>query len=115
MDAITDNMVWQLENDFIDQPGKVYNITGEFYDQILVSRWSQDWLAGDQTWVIGITKGVPFKAQVQYGLVGRTVHILADLLKSNDTLRFGLIDYEVEENLKTTLIGQVQPRVVILK
>lgn len=47
MDAITDNMVWQLENDFIDQPGKVYNITGEFYDQILVSRWSQDWLAGE--------------------------------------------------------------------
>jgi len=48
-------------------------------------------------------------------LVGRTIHILADFLKSNDTIRFGLLDYTQDENLKTTLIGQVQPRIVILK
>jgi hypothetical protein len=61
MDAISDKMVWQLEGAFRNEPGKVYNVTGEFYDDHVVSRWSSDWLAGDKVWVIGVTKDIPFK------------------------------------------------------
>jgi hypothetical protein len=32
MDAISDKMVWNLQNDFTNLPGMVYNVTGEFYD-----------------------------------------------------------------------------------
>ncbi len=62
MDAISDKMVWNLQNDFTNLPGMVYNVTGEFYDQNIVSRWSSSWLTGDKTWIIGITKDVPFKS-----------------------------------------------------
>lgn len=37
---------------------EIHLITGKFYDEHLVSRWSSKWLANDTVWVIGITKQI---------------------------------------------------------
>lgn len=90
-------------------------ITPEYYDNHIVSRWSERWLADDIVWIIGITKNVPYKDDFIFGLIGRTMHILNEHYKSNPKIRFGLIDYTEDELLKMTLIGDLAPSIALLK
>jgi hypothetical protein len=42
-----------------DTPNSVQLINSDYYDYKIVSRWSSEWLAGNTTWVIGVTKDYP--------------------------------------------------------
>ena len=97
MEQYTDEDIWVLKNEFDNKPGVVYNVTGAFYDQHIVSRWTSELIQGDEIWLLGITKNIPFNTNYQYGLVGRTIHILADMYKNNNTMRFGIIDFTKDE------------------
>ena len=50
----------------------------------------------------------------QYSLVGKGVHILAELYKHNTTMRFGLVDIIAEEEIKESLIGNTAPKLVMI-
>ncbi len=114
MEQYTDEDIWVLKNDFDNKPGVVYNVTGKFYDQHIVSRWTSELLQGDEIWLLGITKNISFNTNYQYGLVGRTIHILADMYKNNATMRFGIIDFTKDEQLKETLIGNSAPIILLI-
>lgn len=70
----------------------------------MVSRWTNTWLANDTVWVIGVTKRVNLEESYNFGVIGRTVAILAEVYASNQTMRFGMIDCEFEIQLKETVI-----------
>ena len=113
MTAISDEMIWQdLHNDV---PGQVQLVTSEYYDTKLVSRWTSEWLAGDTTWIIGFTQDFPYKESYIFGLIGRTIHILAKHYANDAKIRFGLVDYTKEELLKMTVIGDTAPAIAMLK
>ena len=80
-------------------------------------RWSfsNTWLAGDTVWVIGITKQIKAGNTYQHGVIGKSIHSLAETFASNQTMRFGLINYERDECLKETLIQNHEPGVVLIK
>ena len=72
-----------------------------------MDRWSNTWLAGNTTWVIGVTSNITKDVHYSWTLVARSIHILNDhYFKGNDTIRFGLIDSQVDELLKETLSGR---------
>ena len=83
----------------------VHNISAEFFDQNLVSRWTSAWLGGEETWVIGVTKVESWQKSFAYPLVGKTIHILSKVYAQNDTMRFGLVDFQRDEEIKESLIG----------
>jgi hypothetical protein len=107
LENINEDMIWQdLQPKYSNLHNEVHLITGKFYDAYLVPRWSWSpkWLAGETVWVIGITKQVPTGPSYQHGEIGKSIHILAETFASNQTMRFGLLNYHEEEELKDTLI-----------
>ena len=112
MDAISDEMVWQGLK--FDQPDKIKLITSDYYDTQMVSR-SNEWLMRNVTWIVGITKDVPYAQVYQFGLIGRTIHILNDHYADNPNVRFGMLDYTKEELLKMTMIGDSAPAIAMFK
>ena len=56
----------------------MFYVDGEFYDNNIVSRWTEEWLAGDDTWVLAFTDEVPYKENYRPALLSRSIHIVAD-------------------------------------
>jgi hypothetical protein len=65
----------------------LFTITGDFYDNHIASRWTSDWLAEDDIWVIGFTDDTPMKKYYRPGVVARSVHILAKHYRNLNGLR----------------------------
>ena len=57
--SFSDAIIWKNLDQ--DTPNSVQIISSDYYDSKIVSRWSSQWLAGNTTWVIGVTKDYPFK------------------------------------------------------
>lgn len=114
MDALSDDDPWtDIKSDV---PHRVQLITGNYYDEKIVSRWTSSWLPEDNTtWVIGVTKPFPFMKEYEFGLVSKTIRILNDLYAQDDSIRFGLVDYRHDELLKEALLGLQVPTVVVLR
>lgn len=66
-------------------------------------------------WVIGVTKRVNLEESYNFGVIGRTVAILAEVYASNQTMRFGMIDCEFEIQLKETVIQNNEPGLIMIK
>jgi len=59
VDRIGEENIWKdLQPKYSNMHNEIHLITGKFYDEHLVSRWSSKWLANDTVWVIGITKQI---------------------------------------------------------
>ena len=121
MDEITEDALWSSNMQAHAQcgargcPDKIVQINGEFYDNYIVSRWSDQWLAGDTTWVIALALPIPWEDGFQYSLPARSAHILNNYFyKDRTDIRFGIVDYDVNEDIKLTL-GVHGPCFVILK
>ena len=115
MDAINDNEIFsQLVTVLHDSPSVVHLIDGSFYDNHLVSRFTSQWLAGNTTWVIGITRDEPNATNFQVNLVGKSVIALSKVYGHNETLRFGLVDYYKDEEIKESLVGMKAPKIVMI-
>ena len=41
--------------------------------------------------------------------------ILADMFEGNHTMQFGLINFHTNEDLKETLVGMMEPKIVMIK
>ena len=50
--ALFDNLALELT----DTPGTVHYISAAFYDTHLVSRFTNEWLGGNTTWILGVTR-----------------------------------------------------------
>ena len=117
MDAVPDDQIWQglQKGEYKQTAGVVHYIDDEFYDEHLVSRWGSEWLDSDKTWVIGITKPEQWANNYNYPLVGKTIRILSKVYAHNDTMRFGLVNFETHEEIKECLVGKYEPKIAIIK
>ena len=50
--ALFDNLALELT----DTPGTIHYISADFYDTHLVSRFTNEWLGGNTTWILGVTR-----------------------------------------------------------
>lgn len=111
-DKYPDKMLWILQNDrdellYVGSPNNVTLITEDYFDNFIIDRWSNTWLAGNVTWVIAVTTNFTKQVHYSWGLHARSIHILNDnYFQNNDTIRFGLIDSHKDEFLKETLGGR---------
>ena len=63
IDSLTDDMIWQqLQLKYTKSATEIHLVTGNFYDQHLVSRWTSAWLDADAIWIIGVTKDAPINS-----------------------------------------------------
>ena len=79
--SVKEEEVWAIDEKMAKYPEEernLFKVTGEFYDENIVSRWSEDWLAGDDIWVIAFTDDTPYEVHYRPGLLARSIHILAD-------------------------------------
>lgn len=115
MDAIEDDKIWEgLSTELSPRADAVHLITGEFFDTHLVSRLTSQWIGGNTTWIIGITKPGSWDKNYNHPLVGKTIRILSDIYAGNETIRFGLIDFTKNEELKEGLVGKQEPRLIMI-
>ena len=98
-----------------DNSGNVTLITPEYYDTRIVSRWTNQWFAGNTTWIIGVTKDVPFEQNYMFNVVAKTIHIVNNIFAGNNTIRFGLVNSTECELLQVTLVGHSNSGIVMLK
>jgi hypothetical protein len=91
---------------FAGDADEVTLITADYFDNFIVDRWSNRWLAGNITWVIAVTTNISSDIHYSWNLQARSVHILNEHFKGNNTIRFGIIDSYVDELLKETLGGK---------
>ena len=82
----------------------------EFFDRFIVNRWTNEWLAGETTWVIAMTAPVAYDPETAghtYGLIHRSIHILNDhFYQGNNDVRFGVVNFYEHELIKETLYGR---------
>ncbi len=50
-----------------------------------------------------------------YRMTASTIHILAKIYKDNSTIKFGILDFNTDEELQETLVGSQKPRIVLVK
>ena len=128
MDMYTDEMIWS--GNVLPQEGSITADDGsgyidrvtyfddEFFDKFIVDRWTSEWLAGDTTWVIGMTAPIAYKASSYdhaFGLIARSITILSDhFYNENNNVRFGIVNYYEHELIKETLYGR-GPCIWVLK
>ena len=86
----------------------MFLITEEFYDENIVSRWTNEWLAEDEIWVIGFTDDTSINKYYRPGLVARTVHILAKHYRNLNGLRKA--EVEIGDSLDHLKFGLVNIR-----
>lgn len=121
MDAITEETLWDKNLEIHEQhgprgsPSHIVHIDGAYFDNFIVNRWTNQWLAGDTTWVIAFGRPIPWSTNYQYSLAARSTKILCDeWYQGRSDLRFGIVDYDEQEDIKITLHAY-GPTYVVLK
>ena len=70
----TDEMIWTEERDAhadplmglpdgSGSPNHVKFIDYLYFDTYIVNRWTNEWLAGDTTWIIGMTAPIAYSSK----------------------------------------------------
>jgi hypothetical protein len=100
--------VWAIDEKMAKLPEDERNlflVTGEFYDNNIVSRWNEQWLAGDDIWVLAFTDDTPYEKNYRPGLLARSIHIVADYYREKGikNMKFGLVRNNRDELLKETV------------
>jgi hypothetical protein len=83
----------------------LFAVTGEFYDNNIVGRWKEEWLAGDDIWVLAFTDDIPYAQNYRPVLLARSIHVMADYYREKGVknIKFGLVQNRRAELLKETV------------
>ena len=95
--TITDEEVFNIDdkmNEIPEDKRNLFIVDDDFYDKNIVNRWTGQWLAGNDTWVLCFTNRIPYDQYYRPGLIARSAHVLSDVYrdKGDQNIKFGLID-----------------------